>query len=312
MSLRITRAALAGLLLTTLPAHAAGEDFVPLHERSAMLLDRLESAALIVGDETGEFVAEGVGLRIRQCGGYPYHERHDALAGARAVRDDLVAGLRTGLACLAGDGPAGRLHPYHEYQAARLLDLFEGGREKTFQCIEDRMFATAVATSPQGLRADDPLRAQLSQVEHPAVVLDTFRLGGILSRRHDDDTYRTFFGLADEQILEHRSGQPLRPASLHRYGDRASLLFHEVVHWLGHQHGAFQPDLTHLYETCCFGGSDYISDPGLNAAHRDTACGILRDDALWSTSYHPYKQMRVWHERGYHRFKARMRADYDS
>lgn len=311
MRLRITRAALAGLLLAASPAEAR-DDFVPLQERSAALLERLEGAPLVAGAEAGEFVAGAAGLRIRQCGGYPYHEQHDPLAGAEALRDDLVAGLRTGLACLAGKGPAGRLHPYHEYQAARLLDLFEDRREKTFLCLEDRMFATAVATSPQGLPGDDPLRAQLSQVEHPAVLVDTFRLGGILSRRHDDDTYRTFFRLADEQILEHRSGQPLRPASLHRYRDRASLLFHEVVHWLGHQHSAFQPDLTHLYETCCFGGSDYISDPQVNAGHQQTACAILRDDALWSTSYHPYKQMRVWHDKGYHRLKARMRADYDS
>jgi hypothetical protein len=308
----ITRLAWPGLLLTFSLSHGAAGQYLPLHERTATLLDQLGTAPLTAGAEAGEYVADAAGLRIRQCGGYPYQEQHDPLEGARTLRDDLVAGLRTGLACLAGDGPAGRLHRYHEYQAARLLDLFEGQGEKTFQCIEDRMFATAVATSPQGLPADDPLHAQLSQVDHPAVLLDTFRLGGILSRRHDDQTYRNFFGLADDQILEHRSGQPLRPASLHRYQDRASLLFHEVVHWLGHQHSAFQPDLTHLYETCCFGGSDYISDPGLNAAHQETACAILRDDALWSTSYHPYKQMRIWHDKGYHRFKARMRADYDS
>lgn len=312
MRLRITRPAWPGLLLTVSLAQAAAGDFVPLHERSVALFERLETTPLVAGTEAGEFVAAAAGLRIRQCGGYPYHERHAPLAGARALREDLVAGLRTGLACLAGAGPAGRLHPYHEYQAARLLDLFEERREKTFQCIEDRMFATAVATSPQGLPADDPLRAQLSQVDHPAVLLDTFRLGGILSRRHDDETYRTFFGLAEEQILEHRSGQPLRPASLHRYRDRPALLFHEVVHWLGHQHSAFRPDLTHLYETCCFGGSDYISDPEVNAAHQETACAILRDDELWSTSYHPYKQMRIWHSKGHNRLKARMRADYDS
>jgi hypothetical protein len=174
------------------------------------------------------------------------------------------------------------------------------------------MFATAVATGPRGSSADDPLYPQLRGVDYPAVVLDTYRLGGILSRQYDDETYRSFFHLEDAQIIEHRHGQPLRPANLHRYRNLAGLLFHETIHWLGHEHSALYPDLTHLYETCCFGGSDYIRDPARNRAHQQTACAILQDEDLWSGGTSPYQQMRVWHHKDYDTLKSRMRADYDS
>ena len=314
MAFRITSVCgfVIGWLLTGPTLHAQSLDLVPLADRTAQLVQELRSAPLIASDEPQEQRLPGLGLRIRKCQSYPYKEGPDSAAGAQTLITDLAAGLATGLQCLSGDGPMGRLHPYHEYQAHRLLSLLEGRVDKTFQCVADTMFATAVATSPRGVSIDDPLYAQLRQVRHPAVLLDTYRLGGILSRRHDDETYRTFFHLADDQIYEHRNGQPLRPATLHRYGDRAGLLFHEMVHWLGHEHSADQPDLTHLYETCCFGGSDYIDDPARNAAHQRTACAILKDDELWSQAYSPYHQMRQWHHKGYDRFKARMRADYGS
>ena len=83
-----------------------------------------------------------------------------------------------------------------------------------------------------------------------------------------------------------------------------------MVHWLGHEHSAIYPDLAHLYETCCFGGSDYIDDAAANRDHQKTACAILKDDALWAHGYSPYRQMRVWRLKGYDGFKTRMRADY--
>jgi hypothetical protein len=254
--------------------------------------------------------AVAVDMRIESCESYPYGVEHDAAESAARLRSDLAGGLATGLQCLAGNGPAGRLHPYHEYQAHRLLSLFEAGDTMTFRCVADDMFATAVATSPRPVATDDPMYAQLRAVEHPAVILDIFRLGGLLSQRFDDDTYRDFFHLADDQILEHRNGQPLRARNLHRYQNRAALLFHEVIHWLGHEHSAIYPDLTHLYETCCFGGSDYITDDARNRRHQQAACGILKDDALWSEGHNRYRQMRIWHYKAYDQLKADMRADY--
>lgn len=284
--------------------HAAPND-----QRTSAVLDHLAADAPQLAT-VADLELPTLRLQIRGCADYPYGEVGSG--GARRLLDDLRSGLRDGLQCLAGQGPMGRLHPYHEYQASRLLDLLQGPQTKTLQCVEDAMFATAVATSPRGLAPDDPLYPQLRSVGHPGVVIDTFRLGGVLSRRYDDATYRDFFHLADAQILEHRNGQPLRPASLHRYANRPALLFHEVIHWLGHEHSALYPDVTQLYETCCFGGSDYISDPQRNLAHQAAACAALRDDALWSNAYHPYKQMRIWHSKGYDELKPTMRADYDS
>lgn len=253
------------------------------------------------------------GIDVRHCAGYPYSERSgDAPAHpARVLVADLVAGLDTGLRCLAGAGPAGYLHDYHAHQARRLMALLRSDDVKTFRCVADEMFATAVATGPAGVEPNDPLYAQLRGLAFPGVVLDTFRLGGILSQRHDDETYRDFFRLGEAEIFEHRNGNPLRPASLHRYRNRPALLFHETVHWLGHEHTALYPDLAHLYETCCFGGDEYISDADVADSHRQAACAVLRDDELWDSSHNRYRQMRIWHDREYDRLKLRMRADYD-
>jgi hypothetical protein len=103
----------------------------------------------------------------------------------------------------------------------------------------------------------------------------------------------------------------LRPASLHRYRNRPGLLFHETVHWLGHEHSALYPDLAHLYETCCFGGGEYISDAAIAGSHQAAACDVLRDDERWDSAHNRYRQMRIWHDKGYDELKMRMRADYD-
>lgn len=298
-----------GMAAVGWPALAETPSQTALSERTRTLLANLDANALAAGSG-GAQILPAANVQIRRCRGYPYHEGTDALNGARTLLSDLRKGLQTGLQCLAGQGPMGRLHPYHEQQAARLLTLFEDSRVKTLTCVEDAMFATAVASSPRGTGVDDPLYTVLREVDHPAIVLDTYRLGGFLSRRFDDETYRSFFHLADAQIIEHRNGQPLRPANLHRFADRPALLFHETVHWLGHEHSALYPDLALLYETCCFGGSDYIDDPVRNRAHQLTACAILRDGQLWSNGDRPSVQMHLWHDKGYDTLKPQMRADY--
>jgi hypothetical protein len=299
------------MLVASQLAIAAAPELTPLMERVERLTTAIAEETSTVAARSGDLDLKRTSLRIRNCGSYPYSTavgESDWPAGLLLA--DFSRGLETGLQCLGGEGPAGRLHVYHEYQAHRLLTLLESERIKTFRCVQDDMFAAAVATSPQGVTTTDPLHRQLSSIRHPAVLLDTFRIGGVLSRRHDDQTYRDFFHLAEEQILEHRNGQPLRPASLHRYRDRARLLFHEITHWLGHEHSAIYPDLAHLYESCCFGGSEYIADPASNRAYQHEACTILKDDELWSNSYSPYKQMRLWRHKGYDSLKSRMRADY--
>jgi hypothetical protein len=301
------------LVCLAAPLHAADTTIKPLAERTLELIQALDPDALIESPDADRHTLSKARIQIQSCSGYPYQTQEAPSDAARTLVSDLRDGLATGLRCLAGDGPMGRLHPYHEYQAHRLLSLFEARQPKTFQCVADEMFAVAVATGPEGAQTDDPLVRQLVQVDFPGVVIDTYRLGGLLSQRHDDETFRRFFHLNEAQILEHRSGQPLRAANLHRYRNRPGLLFHEVVHWLGHEHSALYPDLTMLYETCCFGGSDYIADPATNRSHQQTACRILKDDEIWSEAYAPrYRQMRLWHYKGYDEFKRQMRADYDS
>jgi len=42
------------------------------------------------------------------------------------------------------------------------------------------------------------------------------------------------------------------------------------------------------------------------------ACGILKEDELWSQHNSPYRQMRLWHQEGYDRLKTRMHSNYDA
>ena len=78
---------------------------------------------------------------------------------------------------------------------------------------------------------------------------------------------------------------------------------------LGHEHTSIYPDLTFLYETCCFGGSEYIEDEHVNADFQARACAILKDDELWPANL--YQQMRMWHHKGYDQLKREIREHYD-
>lgn len=292
--------------LASLSTISSGESFETLDARLDDLLAELDPDLSFANSDGIEFA--GIRLRIEQCGNYPYNQPDPS--AERQLAQDLSAGLRKGIACLAGHGPAGRLHPYHEYQAHRLLSILESGETKAFRCVADRIFANAVATSKTLNPGNDVLSGVLRETAHPGVVLDTFRIGGLLSTRHSRDTYRNFFNLDEQQIREHLTGSPLRLGGNHRYRDLPALLFHEMVHWLGHQHSAIYPDVAHLYETCCFGGSDYIEDTDANARFQARACAALQDDDLWSTAYSPYRQMRFWHFKGYNRLKSAMRENY--
>lgn len=282
---------------------------------SAVLRPALLSALLLLhGSALGDSLQPDMArvmqsVRISGCEGYPYGEIRPAAAAEQQLRRDLQQGLQRGLQCLAGNGPAGPLHPYHEAQARRLVALLESPQVKHFLCVADEMYADAVATQAEPLPQGDGLAPILQRVRHPAVVLDVYRIGGLLSQRYSEETYRQFFNLSEPQIREHLTGQPLHLDSSHRYSDMSALLFHEVVHWLGHSHSYIHPDVTHLYETCCFGGSDYIDDPALNQQYQREACNILRDDELWSANR--YQKVRLWHHKGYDLLKGRMREAAD-
>ena len=139
-------------------------------------------------------------------------------------------------------------------------------------------------------------------------MLDTFRLGGLLSQKFKPETYQLFFKLNQREIIQHLTGPPLRMQGIQRYENLPGLLFHEMIHWLGHVHSNIDPDVTFLYETCCFAGSEYINDEKANAEFQSRACDILKDEELWTA--HPYKKMRLWHHKEYDQLKREMRDYY--
>ena len=92
---------------------------------------------------------------------------------------------------------------------------------------------------------------------------------------------------------------------MHRYRDLPGLVFHELTHWLGYEHTILTVDVVDLYEVCCFGGSDHISDDEVNRGFQQRACSILKDAELWDADEETRKQL--WHDKGYYRLKREIR-----
>lgn len=244
--------------------------------------------------------------RIESCDHYPYHNQQNARTGFITLRNDLKVGLNKGLQCLAGMSETGSLHSYHESQLLALLNLLESDQTKTFKCVEDEMYAYAVAKPPY----DQLTQNKITQdIPYPGLVVDTYRISGFLSGKHEPAVYRNFFKLDDRQINEHLNGNPQKIKGMHQYKNRAGLLFHEVVHWLGHEHTNISPDVVFLYDTCCFDGSDFINDKNSNLQFKNRACSILKDQELWEAN--KYKQMRLWKHKGYNQLKREMREQYN-
>lgn len=268
--------------------------------------ERILAAVNQIGSDSNEADSD---IKIIGCNNYPYHQNTSLDEGEANLINDLKAGLAKGLRCLAGQGPQGALHPYHLYQGLKLLRLIENGQTKTFKCVEDQVFAYSVAKGPRGQDTGNSMQDILGPLPPYSVILDTYRIGGFISNKHSEDDYRNFFKLKDNQITELLTGTPLRLKGVHRYQDLPALLFHEMVHWLGHTHSNMYPDVTHLYTTCCFGGSDYIEDEAVNEGFQQQACNILKDDELWSAN--KYQQMRQWRYKGYDQLKREMRGQYN-
>ncbi|GAA0396812.1 hypothetical protein GCM10009133_02370 [Cocleimonas flava] len=272
-------------------------------------------------------------FQIQDCEDYPYHandnhnndqaqnesgfqyavnknsdsNKHNI--GKTKLLRDIKQGLETGLQCLAGNSPAGKLHPYHEEQALRLIKILNSKQAKTFRCVKDKTFAYAISTLPSDkqaqLKKDDITRT----IRYPGVIVDTYRIGGFISDKFNAETYRNFFKLNEEQIAEISNGKPVHLDTMHRYKNRSSLMFHEMIHWLGHEHSSINPDVTDLYDTCCFGGSDHITDNIANKKYQTKACNILKDKELWEAN--SYKKMQLWHFKEYDQLKREMRSSYD-
>jgi hypothetical protein len=251
----------------------------------------------------------GPGIRIEHCKNYPYHNQRSPAQGYITLANDIREGLRIGLQAMIGNGPMGELHPYHKKQAVLLLEILESKQQKIFRCVEDKTFAYAVAKPPPELYEQYTNDKVIKNIPYPGVAIDTYRLSGFLTRKHEPSTYRDFFKLNDQQIAEHLSGNPRRMEPLHRYKNLKALAFHEMIHWLGHAHTNIRPDVVDLYETCFFGGSDFISDADSNREFQQRACSILKDKELWDAG--EKRQARLWHKKAYDQLKLDMRKTYD-
>jgi hypothetical protein len=249
-------------------------------------------------------------LLVSGCDDYPYHDnRNQVHFGNQRLLKDLKSGLAQGLMCLSGNDPAvGKLHPYHHQQAFRLMDLLESDKTKSLQCVQDELFAYAIASSPQQIISSKKIQSVFKNSPELTILIDTFRVGGMLSKKLPESAYETFFKMDDEQIQQHLTGKPLRLNGVKRYENLPGLLFHEMVHWLGHLHTNTEPDITFLYDTCCFGGSDFVDDKNVNQNLQTRACNILKDDELWTANN--YKKARLWKHKEYNELKREIIRHY--
>jgi hypothetical protein len=292
------------LLAATITASAASApDF---EQRLDAFLSQLNQPLNFPEPPSNTVTLASAKLHYQGCQNYPYHNANSTAISQNTLTNDIKRGLKQGLSCLAGNSPMGKLHPYHETQAIRLMRLLESDQPKTVRCVADEIFAYAVANSPVTPgRKPHPQDKMTEGLPYPGILIDTFRLSGSISKKLDEATYREFYQLDSGQLAVIRKGKPLQLAGMHRYQNRAALMFHEMIHWLGHEHSSIYPDTTDLYETCCFGGSDFISDDTANKAFQQQACAILKDDELWSAN--KYRQMRLWKHKGYDQLKRAMR-----
>ena len=292
------------LLAATITASAASApDF---EQRLDTFLSQLNQPLNFPEPPSNTVTLPSAKLHYQGCQNYPYHNANSTTISHNTLTNDIKLGLKQGLSCLAGNSPMGKLHPYHETQALRLMRLLESDQPKTVRCVADEIFAYAVANSPVTPgRKPHPQDKMTEGLPYPGILIDTFRLSGSISKKLDEATYREFYQLNSGQLAVIRKGKPLQLAGMHRYQNRAALMFHEMIHWLGHEHSSIYPDTTDLYETCCFGGSDFISDDTANKVFQQQACAILKDDTLWQAN--KYQQMRLWKYKGYDQFKRAMR-----
>jgi hypothetical protein len=275
-----------------MPAHAG--DGGGMHSGIAGLLGDLEQTQwepTVSGSR--QALVLGGRIRIEDCQSYPYHDNSHGTEGFLKLADDLRHGLGQGLSCISGQGPAGSLHPYHERNAERLIDLLSDDSGKILACVEDQTFAYAIAHP-----AKNPAMSH-------EVLIDTYRISGFLSRRFERATYRNFFKLSEPLIEDHLTGKPVHFDGLHRYRDLPGLVFHELTHWLGYEHTNLTADVVDLYEVCCFAGSDHIPDDRVNEGFQQRACNILKDAELWDADEATRKQL--WHDKGYYRLKREIR-----
>ena len=296
---------IAAVLLTITPLHAAQ---TKNSNDSARLIQRLlETFKTPAASADVIYITDT--LQVSGCEDYPYHNNEQELsAGINRLVDDLRAGLQKGLMCLTGNSEIGDLHPYHHKQALRLIYTLENKQPKSLQCVRDELFAYAMAASSQQQISDIELAEKLRNSPDLTILLDTYRIGGLLSQKFTPETYVRFFKLNQDEITQHLTGKPMRMKGVQRYENLPGLLFHEMVHWLGHLHTNIDPDITFLYETCCFGGSEYINDDQVNASFQAKACNILKDKELWES--HPYQKMRLWKHKDYDQLKREMREYY--
>jgi hypothetical protein len=167
--------------------------------------------------------------------------------GIPGLSVDLERGLRQGLECLRGLGPARRM------DAARLLAFLKGGlgRPSQITCADPDAVAEA--------RKHGDLSKPMPRVPQSA------------------DAISHFPGEPGYPGMElNLTGTPFSKAGML---EAPEVLFHEMLHWLGYAHNE-GVDVTYLTSLCCFpaaGGDSY------EKKKQEESCDLLKRNPDWTS-----------------------------
>ena len=132
-----------GSLFLVMGTCASAASAPSLEQRLNTFLTKLDQP-IQASPNSNQVSIPSANIQYQGCQNYPYHNTYNAAISHNTLTQDIKQGLTQGLSCLAGHSAAGRLAPYHEQQALKLMSVLESNTVKTIRCVEDEIFAYAV------------------------------------------------------------------------------------------------------------------------------------------------------------------------
>lgn len=217
-------------------------------------------------------------LHVENCQEYPYYGMGSN--GPQNFKEDFIQLIRQSKQCLLQENQGRQLPTFVKTKVTELYQLLTAPRNKTVACTFGE-YDSFYAVSNSGLNPNDhgPNGVFLDMPRAPSIFMDTNRIAGNFPLGIDSDDVKKikrFYGdkLNGVEILPGK-----RNPMVGRIANSASLLFHEMLHWVELTHAQKDyPDLVYLSQICCF------DHPSINREQRQMACEILYNDDYWSGS----------------------------
>lgn len=217
-------------------------------------------------------------LRVENCKDYPYYGVDSN--GPQNFREDFMKLIEQSKQCFFKKNKGRNLPVFVENKVTELYQLLLTSKDKTVACTFGE-YNSFYAVSNSGLNQNDygPNGVFLDMPKPPSIFMDTNRMAGNFPLGMDSEDIRNFRQFYGQRLnnVEIQSGK--RNPLAGRVENSASLLFHEMLHWVGLSHSQKgYPDLVYLSQICCF------NHPSIDVKKQQKACKIFYNDNYWSGS----------------------------